>query len=131
MAVGLDRRARDPRGAHRRDRAAPRPLPGVARLAWLAGGLSVSAAAASVAAIWSDGPGSTAGKVIAVLWILTGVAYLLVPVLQRFTSAGVPETAERVLAELNGIELVATRSRAGTLDVSLEPGERLMLRPRP
>jgi hypothetical protein len=105
--------------------------PVVARLAWLAGGLALSAAAASVAAIWGDSPGSTAGKVIAVLWILTGVAYLLVPVLQRFTSAGVPETSERVLAELNGVELVATHAHEGALDVTLEPGEHLLLRRRP
>lgn len=104
--------------------------PSVTRLAWVAGLLAAVAAGASIAAIWADDPGDAIGRTIAVLWILAGLAYLLVPVLQRFTSAGVPETAERVLAELDGIELVATRAHGGTLDVRLEPGERLTLRRR-
>ena len=100
----------------------------VTRLAWLAGGLAVSASTASIAAIWTESPSSAAGKAIAVLWILTAVAYLLVPVLERFTSAGVPATAERVLAQLDGIELVATHARDGGVRVDLEPGEQLLLR---
>lgn len=102
--------------------------PLVARLAWLAGGLAAAATAASIVAIWNEDPGSTAGKAIAVLWILSALAYFLVPVLQRFTSAGVPETAERVIAELDGVALVATHAREGAIDVRLEPGERLLLR---
>ena len=100
----------------------------VTQLAWLAGALALIAAGVSIAAIWADDPGDTVGRTIAVLWILAGLAYLLAPVLQRFTTAGVPETAERVLAELDGVELVATHAHTETLDVRLEPGERLVLR---
>ena len=104
--------------------------PSVTRLAWVACALAATAAAVSIGAIWSDEPGDAIGRTIAVLWILAGLAYLLVPVIQRFTTAGVPETAERLLAELDGIELVATHAHDGALDVRLEPGERLMLRRR-
>jgi hypothetical protein len=96
-------------------------------LAWLAGGLATAASSASIAAVWSESPGDTIGKLIAALWILTALAYFLVPVLQRFTSAGAPETAERVLAELNGVRLVATTSGEG-VEPKLLPGERLALR---
>jgi hypothetical protein len=96
-------------------------------LAWLAGGLATVASCASIAAIWSESPGDTIGKLIAALWILAALAYFLVPVLQRFTSAGAPETGERVLAELNGVRLVATTSGDG-IDVRLAAGERLALR---
>jgi hypothetical protein len=104
--------------------------PPVVRLAWAAGGLAAAAAAMSAFAIWKDDPGDTVGKALAALWILTGLAYLLVPVLQRFTTAGVPESAERVLAELDGVELVATHAHDEAIDVRLEPGERLVLRRR-
>ena len=46
--------------------------------------------------------------------------------LQRYTAAGAP-TDDRVLAELDGVELVATHSRDG-IDVRLARGERLLLR---
>jgi hypothetical protein len=88
------------------------------------------AAAVSIAAIWRDNPGDTIGKTIAVLWILAGLAYLLVPVLQRFSAAGVPASAERVLAEIDGIELVATHASEGAIEAQLDPGERLLLRRR-
>jgi hypothetical protein len=97
-----------------------------------------TAAAAAVAvglalvAIWSEANDTeTLAQALLVFSILTALGYLLLPVLQRFTSAGVPETAERVLAELNGVELVATHAHEGALDVDLEPGERLLLRRRP
>ncbi len=99
----------------------------IVALAWLAGGLAMVASSASIAAIWSENPGDTIGKLIAALWILTALAYFLVPVLQRFTSAGAPQSAERVLAELNGVKLVATRSGEG-IEAQLAPGERLALR---
>jgi len=104
--------------------------PTIVRLARLAGGLAALASAVSIAAIWRESPGDTIGKAIAVLWILAGLAYLLVPVLQRFSAAGVSASAERVLAEVDGIELVATHAREGTIDALLEPGERLILRRR-
>ena len=100
------------------------------RVAHVAGVLGGAAAGASAAAIWSDDPGDTAGRVIAVLWILTVLCYLLVPVLQRFSAAGHVNDKTRLLAELDGVELVATRSRVGTVDPRLEPGERLVLRKR-
>jgi hypothetical protein len=99
----------------------------VVLLAWLAASLATAAAIASIAAVWSESPGDTIGKLIAALWILTALAYFLVPVLQRFSTAGVPATAERVLAELDGVKLVATRSGEG-IEPRLSPGERLALR---
>jgi hypothetical protein len=69
--------------------------------------------------------------VLAVLWILTLLAYFLVPVLQRFTSAGAAPEAARVLASLGDVELVATRAADGrAIYARLKPGERLVLRRR-
>jgi hypothetical protein len=109
----------------------------VPRLAPVFYGTAAAAAVAvglALVAIWSE-PDDTSGELLAqallVLSILTALGYLLLPVLQRFTSAGIPETAERVLAELNGVELVATHAHEGVLDVDLEPGEHLLLRRRP
>ena len=103
--------------------------PALVRLAWVAGALATIAAAFSYVAIWRDDSGDSIGRVIAVLWILAGLAYLLVPVLQRFTAAGAQPGDERVVAELDGVELVATRSHDG-LAVDVLPGERLVLRRR-
>ena len=100
-------------------------------LAWAAGALATAAAALSATAVWREDPGDTVGKTIAVLWILTGLAYFLVPVLQRFTSAGAGESAVRVLAELDGVELVASRSPVeGVRAPSPAPDEMLVLRRR-
>src|SRR5262249_53986252 len=63
------------------------------------------------------------------LWILAALAYFLVPVVQRSTAAKPVVADERVLAELNGVELVATRSRSG-LEVRRAPPARLRLRRR-
>ena len=104
--------------------------PTIVRLAQFAGVLAAMASAVSIAAIWRENPGDTLGKTLAALWILTGLAYFLVPVLQRFSAAGVPASAERVLGEVDGVELVATHSREGTIEPRLEPGERLVLRRR-
>lgn len=102
----------------------------VARMTWLFYGTAVAAASATgltFAAIWGDESGGI-GQAIAVFTIVTVLGYLLLPVLQRFTSAaGVPDAAERVLAELNGVRLVATRSGEG-IEPKLAPGERLALR---
>jgi hypothetical protein len=102
---------------------------GLVRLAWTAGGLSALATLLSVVAIWDDNPDDTLAKALAVAWILAALAYFLVPVLQRFTAAGAPAVETRVLATLDNVELVATRSGVGT-DVRLAPGERLQLRRR-
>jgi hypothetical protein len=99
------------------------------RLAALAGVLAGIASAVSVAAIWSDDPGDTFGRAIAVLWILAGLAYLLVPVLQRFSAAATTAAEERVVVALGDVELVATRSGTGVA-VELAPGERVLLRRR-
>lgn len=104
----------------------------VARLAPVFYGTAAAATLAAVlttSLIWADQDGGEDGvaQAIAVLWILTALGYLLLPVLQRFTSAGAPETAERVLAELDGVRLVATKSGEG-IDARLAPGERLALR---
>lgn len=99
------------------------------RLARASGTLAATAAVTSYVAIWRDDSGDSLGRVIAVLWILAGLAYLLVPVLQRFTAAGAQPGAERLVAELDGVELVATRSHDG-LVVDVLPGERLVLRRR-
>jgi hypothetical protein len=98
------------------------------RLAGLAGALAASAVALSIIGIWAEPSGDAFVKAVAVLWICTGLAYFLVPILGRFSSAGEPPS-ERVLAELGDVELVATRARNG-MDVRLRPGERLQLRRR-
>jgi MFS family permease len=104
--------------------------PRVVRLAFVTGALAALAVAMTIYAIWQEDPGDTIGRTIAVLWILTGLGFLLVPVLQRFTTAGEAAREPRVLATLDDVELVATHSREGTIDVTLEPGERLLLRKR-
>ena len=104
--------------------------PPLVRLAGLAGGLAAIATAVSAAAIFSDSPSDTFGRIIAVLWILSGLCYLLVPVLQRFATAVQTANEMRLLAELDGVQLVATRSRTDTIDPRLGPGERLLLRRR-
>ena len=74
-------------------------------------------------------PGDTIGKTLAVAWIFTGLTYLLIPVLHRFATARTAPSDERVIASLDDVELVLTRSRDG-LEVELDPGERLILRRR-
>lgn len=100
------------------------------RHAWLVvttwGALALAAIASS-SAVW-DEDGDT-WKVAASLWIIGVVGWLNLPVLQRFTAAAAPAGDERVLAELDGVELVLTRSASG-LSVELAPGERIALRKR-
>ena len=67
---------------------------------------------------------------LAVIWILTGATYLLVPVLERFRGAQSSDPEARVLAALDDVQLVLTRSNEG-LEVVLAPGERLALRRNP
>ena len=96
-------------------------------LAVATGILAGCAGSLSVYAIWGH-ESDAVGKTIAVLWILTGVCYFLIPVLERFR-AGKPDPDVRVLASLDDVELVLTRSNDG-LVVELSPGERLALRRR-
>ena len=98
-------------------------------LAAAAGALAALAAALSIVGVWTEPDSDWFIKVVAALWILTALAYFLVPVLQRFSGAGEEGAPERVLAELDGVELVATRTGDG-LEARLDPGERLLLRRR-
>jgi hypothetical protein len=102
--------------------------PSFTPLAFVTGILGCAAAALSIYAVWNNESDSI-GKALAVLWILTGVCYFLIPVLERFR-AETPDPEIRVLALLDGVELVLTRSRNG-LEVELAPGERLALRRQP
>ena len=96
-------------------------------LAMVSGCLAGIAATLSIAALWTEDGGDGWLQLIAALWILAVLAYVLVPVADRFARAA-PSPQERVLASLGDVELVATR--AGTLDPQLSPGERLLLRRR-
>jgi hypothetical protein len=120
--------------------------PRIVPLAGLAGFLAALAAAVSVAVIWQEDPGDAIAKTLAVLWILAGLAYLLVPVLERFSSAGAEHAGDRVLGAFDGLELVAGAEPGGEVVVELAgrsllvrrdgdetrlaPGERLALRSR-
>jgi hypothetical protein len=66
---------------------------------------------------------------VAVLSILAVLGYLLLPVAQHVTT-GAQDSGVRVLATLDDVELVATRSSGGVA-VELAPGERLLLRRAP
>lgn len=83
----------------------------------------------SAVAIGGDGGGDSLWQLAAIFWILTALGYLLLPVLQRLRTAGTPQAVGRVLAELDGIQLIATHAGSG-IDPQLAPGERLVLRRR-
>jgi hypothetical protein len=104
----------------------PRLLPLVAATA-----VAVTAAAGgTVAAIWTEPEDTAWAKVLAVLWILAGLGWFLLPVLQRLMAAGAA-TEERVVAELDGVELVASRSALEGIAVEAPArGEHLVLRRR-
>ncbi len=90
--------------------------------------LLTTAVTGTLVAIWTEPDDTSWAKVLAVLWILATLCWLLLPVLQRYSQAGAP-IEDRVLDELDGIELVATRANSG-VDVRLARGERLVLRRR-
>lgn len=109
---------------------------------WVFGATAACAAIATLttwAAISGDGD---TWEIPAIFWVLTVLGYLLLPVLQRFgapevagsAAPSIPEhhddPAERVLDALDGVELVVTRSRDGSIETNLAPGERLLLRRR-
>jgi hypothetical protein len=81
----------------------------------------------AIVAIWTEPDNTTWAKLLAAAWILAALGWFLLPVLQRYTAAA--GTDDRVLDQLDGVELVATRSHTG-LDVRLARGERLILRRR-
>jgi hypothetical protein len=96
-------------------------------LALVSGAGAGIAATLSIAAIWADGADGWI-KAIAILWILAVLAYVLVPVVDRFTRAGLP-AGERVLAVLGDVELVATTAPGSVgIDPKLATGELLLLR---
>ena len=82
----------------------------------------------AVTALWAEPNDTTWAKLLAATWILAALGWFLLPVLQRYTEAG-PGGGDRLLAELNGIELIATHAHDG-IDVRLARGERLSLRRR-
>jgi hypothetical protein len=90
--------------------------------------LVAAAVGGTITAIWTEPDNTTWAKILAAAWILAALGWFLLPVLQRYTAAGAG-TADRVLGELDGVELVATRSHDGT-EVRLARGERLLLRRR-
>jgi hypothetical protein len=107
--------------------------PALQRLAGVAGGLTTLAVLLTFVPIWrDDDPGSVLAKAMGATWILAALAYLLGPVLERWSSVGDVETGDRVLATLDGVELVATREPGDLLVVTERPrpGERLVLRSR-
>jgi hypothetical protein len=64
--------------------------------------------------IWAEPDGSSAiAKALGASAILTGLGYLLTPVLQRMTRAPAAGADEAVIATLDGIELVSTEKAAG------------------
>jgi hypothetical protein len=96
-----------------------------------AGAFAALAATLSIVGIWTDPEGDAFIKAIAALWILAVLGWLLVPVLQRFSSVGAEEAAVRVLAELDGVEIVASRGSVKGIRVDApSSGERLFLRRR-
>jgi hypothetical protein len=108
--------------------------PALQRLALAAGGLTAVAVSLTLVPLWrDDDPGSALAKAMGVAWILAALAYLLAPVLQRWTAVGEVDRGERVLGSLDEVELVATRQPADAIVVSgrPRPGERLVLRRRP
>lgn len=107
--------------------------PALQRLGGAAGVLAAIAVTFTLVPIWRDEePGGTLAKAMGVAWILAALAYLLGPVLGRWSSVGETVTHDRVLASLDGVELVATREPGDALVVTERPrpGERLVLRRR-
>ena len=107
--------------------------PALQRLAGAGGALATLAVSLTLVPIWRDDDASSAlAKAIGATWILAGLAFLLGPVLQRWSSVGDAETGDRVIGTLGGVELVATRNPADAMVVTDRPraGERLVLRQR-
>ena len=107
--------------------------PALERLALAAGALAVVAVSLTLVPIWrDDDPGSTLAKAMGAAWILTALAYFLGPVLQRWSAVGEAGTGDRLLASLDGVDLVATRSPGRDVVARERPraGEQLVLRRR-
>lgn len=103
--------------------------PALVRLALVAGVLASFAAAASIVGIWTEPSSDAFAKVVAILWIFAALAFFLVPVLQRFAATSPETAAQRVLGELDGVQLVASRGDVEGVPVDAPGrGERLVLR---
>ena len=106
--------------------------PSLQPLPLVAGALTALAVSFTLVPIWrDDDPDSALAKAIGVTWILAALAYFLGPVLQRWSAVGEEaESGDRLLASLDGVDLVATRQPGTDLVVAERPraGERLVLR---
>ncbi len=93
---------------------------------WLALAIAVSG---TTVGILGEEDGATLWKAVGTFSILGLLGWLLVPVLQRFTAAGASATGVRILAALDGVELVASREALDGVQIeSPAAGERLVLR---
>jgi hypothetical protein len=94
-------------------------------------GTAVAAALATLLTCVGIGADNRDGlwQFTAICWIAAGLGFLLLPVLQRSRATPRAPGSDRVIAELDGVELVATRSESG-LELRLAPDERLLLRRR-
>jgi hypothetical protein len=113
-----------------RSLASAMPSVGLARAC---AALATAAALTTLFAVWRHHPGSALAKLIAALWILTALAFFLVPIVRRWTAAAEAAGDSRVLASLGDVELVATRTPEDGVVVEypqLARGERLVLRAR-
>lgn len=90
--------------------------------------LVATAVGGTITALWTEPDDTTWAKILAATWILAALCWFLLPVLQRYTAAGAGKE-DRLLGELDGVELVATRTGAGR-EIRLARGERLLLRRR-
>jgi hypothetical protein len=101
-------------------------LMAVAVLTWLA---LFFAVAGTTIGILGESESDELWKGVGSLWILGLLGWLLVPVLQRFTAAGASAAGFRVLAVLDGVELVASRDALDGVQIEAPAaGERLVLR---
>jgi MFS family permease len=79
--------------------------------------------------ILGESESDTLWKAVGTFWILGLLGWLLVPVLQRFTAAGASASGIRVLAVLDGVELVASRDALDGVQIEApSAGEHLVLR---
>lgn len=101
-----------------------------AKLAWAAGVTTALGAAITIVMVFRDN--GDGWQVAAVLWIIGVLCAALVPIVERLRSDAVTSSRhERIVASLDGVEVVALRDATpGSLRVSLEPGEQLVLRRR-
>jgi hypothetical protein len=87
------------------------------------------AAAGTTIGILGEEESGALWKAVGTFWILGLLGWLLVPVLQRFTIAGASASGVRVLAVLDGVELVASRDALDGVQIQAPTaGERLVLR---